>query len=247
MDSLALPLHQRISNHLKQQIEAHLLKPGEKLPSEKELCAQFSVSRITVRKSLSELTATGLIHSVPGKGTFVSKPPLKPPLSPLSSFSMEMERRGFQLTSRVLVFRLIKANLAIAEKFRVSPGTEIIQLERIRMILPEKTPAAIQKVMLLHSRIPGILSLDLASHSLYDILQSHYDLALDRSETVVTARMSTPRENRLLGMQQSSAVLHYSHTTFLTSGEIIEVSDSVFRPDLYRFEVVVEGGSATFH
>jgi GntR family transcriptional regulator len=246
MNFLALPLHQRISNHLKQQIETRTIKPGAMLPSEKELCSQFAVSRITVRKALSELSAHGLIYSVPGKGTFVSLPQIKAPLSPLSSFTIDMERRGLKVSSRIRIAKIFQADIATAEKFRISPGTEIVRLERIRILLPDQIPVAIQNILLLHSRCPNILSHDLVNGSLYGILQAHYGLVFDRAETIVTARMSTAEENGLLHLQKSSALLQNTHTTYLTSGEIIEVADSVFRPDLYRFEIIVAGGGAAF-
>jgi GntR family transcriptional regulator len=246
MNFLALPLHQRITNFLKEQIENQLLKPGSMLPSEKELCTQFGVSRITVRKSLSELRAQGLIHSIPGKGTFVSLPQIKAPLSPLSSFTSDMEKRSLKVQSQVLASRVILADIEIAEKFRVSPGTEIVQLDRLRMLSPDLIPVAIQKILLLHSRCPGILHFDFETEPLYHLLQNNYGLVFDRSETIVTARMSTAEETRLLGLKKSSALLQNFQTTFLATGEIIEVADSVFRPDLYSFEIVVDGGNTAF-
>lgn len=239
-------MHQRISNHLRQQIEIHSLKPGDKLPSEKELCDQFNVSRITVRKSLSELHALGLIHSIAGKGTFVSLPQIKAPLFPLSSFTSDMERRGMKVSSRVLFFRIIQADIKIAEKFRINPGTEIVRLDRVRLLLPDEIPVAIQKVLLLYSRSPDILSFDLSSNSLYEILLTHYGLVYDRVETIITTRMSNAEENGLFRLKKTIAILQQFQTAFLTTGEIIEVSDSVYRPDLYQFEVIMEGGNAAF-
>jgi GntR family transcriptional regulator len=247
MDLLALPLHQRISNHLRKQIETHALKPGDMLPSEKELCSQFTVSRITVRKALSELHALGLIYSVPGKGTFVAMPQIKAKLAPLASFTSDMERRGFKVTSQVLAESILQADGTTAEKFRVAPGSEIVKLDRLRLLLPGEIPVALQKILLLHSRCPGILNFDFSTTSLYNTLQNHYGLVFDRAETTVTARMSNSEENQLLKLKRSSALLENYHTTYLNSGEILEVADSVFRPDLYQFEIVVEGRSISLH
>jgi GntR family transcriptional regulator len=242
MEDLVFPLHLRISSYLKQQIESHLLKPGSMLPSEKELCDQFNVSRITVRKSLSELRAQGLIHSVPGKGTFVSIQQIKAPLYPLSSFTSDMERRSLKVKSRILEARIIQADAQTSEKFLVSSGTEIVKLNRVRMLLPDLIPVAYQKILLLHSRCQGILGFDLEMGSLYSILQNHYHLTFERAETIITARMSTPDETNLLELRKSTALLQNFHTTYLASGEIIEIADSVFRPDLYRLEITVGCG-----
>lgn len=67
------PLYIQIKQHLLNQIHTGKVKPGEKLPSEKELTDLFSVSRITVRNALAELQSEGMISRVSGKGTFVSQ------------------------------------------------------------------------------------------------------------------------------------------------------------------------------
>jgi len=54
------------------QIDNHLLRPGNRLPSENKLASQFDVSRITVKNALDSLVKDGVIYRVQGKGTFVS-------------------------------------------------------------------------------------------------------------------------------------------------------------------------------
>ncbi|EJN35090.1 transcriptional regulator [Pseudomonas sp. GM78] len=70
--------HQSVSGEivawLNEQIETHQLKPGEKLPSESELCAQFSVGRSAVREALSQLKSEGLVQAQQGRGVFVNEP-----------------------------------------------------------------------------------------------------------------------------------------------------------------------------
>ncbi len=66
------PRYQQIKDYLQQQIAVNTYAPDEKLPSEKELCEQFEVSRITVRKALSELEENGAIYRVAGRGTYIS-------------------------------------------------------------------------------------------------------------------------------------------------------------------------------
>ena len=62
-----------VVNYLKQQIEDGLLKPGEKLPSERLLQQKLAVSRFTLRESLARLSALGIIKTIHGKGTIVAR------------------------------------------------------------------------------------------------------------------------------------------------------------------------------
>lgn len=71
--SSRLGVFNRIKEHIVSEIQTGELKPGDKLPSERELCRLFGLSRVTVRRALAELVAQGVLTTVPGKGTFVAE------------------------------------------------------------------------------------------------------------------------------------------------------------------------------
>ena len=62
-----------LMEELKQQILTGSIKPGDKLPSEYQLAAQYQMSRHTVRKALSILESEGYVSPQHGRGTFCSK------------------------------------------------------------------------------------------------------------------------------------------------------------------------------
>jgi DNA-binding LacI/PurR family transcriptional regulator len=65
------PYYRHIYDYLLEQISSGKLNAGDKLPSEKELCGIFGVSRITSKKALELLAEAGIISRLPGKGSFV--------------------------------------------------------------------------------------------------------------------------------------------------------------------------------
>ena len=71
--SEALPKYRQIYDYLLQEISAGNLKPGDKLPSEKDLCASFNVSRITTKKALEMLVEGKIISRQRGRGSFVNE------------------------------------------------------------------------------------------------------------------------------------------------------------------------------
>lgn len=72
-------LYKKIYHFIKEQIASGLLQIGDRLPTEKELSEQFSVSRITSKRALVELEQEGLITRSRGKGSFVAEKQVKSP------------------------------------------------------------------------------------------------------------------------------------------------------------------------
>ena len=68
-----IPFYFHIESLIRQKILTGQLQSGERLPSEKDLAAQFGVSQITIRTALANLEAENLISRMRGKGTFVTK------------------------------------------------------------------------------------------------------------------------------------------------------------------------------
>ena len=96
-----------ISDEIYKDIEAKIvsgeLKPGDKLPSENELCKIWSTSRISVRQALERMMVLGILKKVRGGGTYVSEPDLSIFLSPLLAFAIFRE----ESVEDILTFRNI--------------------------------------------------------------------------------------------------------------------------------------------
>lgn len=69
----SVPLYKQLIDLVKQQIESGVFLPGELLASERELCKQYEVSLITVRQALVQLSQSGWVNRVAGKGTYVAE------------------------------------------------------------------------------------------------------------------------------------------------------------------------------
>jgi len=74
LEESGIPLYQQLKNILKGQILSGVLKPGDRIPPETELCAKYGVSRITVRQAIHSLVEEGFLYRKQGKGTFVTSP-----------------------------------------------------------------------------------------------------------------------------------------------------------------------------
>ncbi len=76
--NIPIPLYYQLKQVIKGKIERGEFKPGDRLPTEHELCEMFSISNAPVRQALTELAYEGIIYRRPGLGTFVSDFSLSP-------------------------------------------------------------------------------------------------------------------------------------------------------------------------
>lgn len=81
------PLYRQLLTRLRDAILSGEYPVGSRMPSEKELCQHYGISRVTVRRALKELTEEGLIHRHQGKGSFVTRPRLEHNLGQRRSFT----------------------------------------------------------------------------------------------------------------------------------------------------------------
>jgi GntR family transcriptional regulator len=231
----SIPLHVQLANVLREQVNRHELGPNDRLPSERELCQQYGISRITVRQALSELAQAGLVYSSVGKGTYVAEAAYQEELQPLSSFTQDLERRGMRAASQVLEASIIPADDYWSAVFYIPRGAELVRLHRLRLSGGE--PIAIQLTHLPHHLCPSLLEYDFSTCSLYEVLRNAYKLHLARSETVIEAALASPHEADLLGLSQPAVILVSTQTTLLDTGIVIEMTRSTFNSERYKLRM----------
>jgi GntR family transcriptional regulator len=230
--SSGVPLHNQLANLIREQVLTRQLNPEDRLPSEREFCEQYGISRITVRQAIGALVQEGLLYSTAGKGTFVSGSALNEELQPLNSFSKDLERRGMKPRNILLDARVLPADEPWARQLCIPRGSEIVYLYRLR--LADEFPIAIQYTHLPHHLCPGLLAFDFSKVSLYEVLRKNYGLRLAHSATVIEAALATPAEARLLNLDLPSALLISEQTTHLDSGVTIEITRSIFNAQRYK-------------
>ncbi|OAV62087.1 GntR family transcriptional regulator [Enteractinococcus helveticum] len=100
--SSSVPLYLQLVAILRDKIQSADLRPGAKLPSERELCDMYDISRITVRNAISRAENEGLVERIQGMGTFVSAPKYKQSLSEVKSFAATMIESGMVASTEVV-------------------------------------------------------------------------------------------------------------------------------------------------
>jgi len=209
------------------------LEPGSPIPSERELCETFSVSRMTVRQAIDTLVVDGALERHQGRGTFVSQPKLDLQLR-LTSFTDEMRRRGMEPGVVFLAAETTRATPQVAQALEISPGDDVYHLRRLRTA--DSTPMAIEENWLSPSLLPGLLEGPL-DFSLYQRL-GEVDLAPQWGEDVIQGHVASAEEAILLGVPEGSPALDITRRAF-HDDVAVDYSRSLYRADRYTLWVPV--------
>jgi GntR family transcriptional regulator len=230
-----LPLHAQLKEMIISEITKGDLKPGDKLPTQKELGSRFRMSHMTVRRALDELIKEGMIRSVRGKGLYVSNQTLTTDSGALVSFDEQIYRLGMTPSKRVLCAEIISASTVLAQMLKVEVGVPLASLERL--LLANDTPVAHLVSYLPHHLCPGILSHDLERGSLFATLRQVYGLQLASAVSIIQAVLASEEQARLLQVKHPAALLSREQVTYLKDSTIVEFSRSVLRGDNYHVRI----------
>ena len=235
-----IPLYFQLQQILEARIEDGTWSPGTRLPSERELCEQFAVSRITVRQALAALSKQGRLVRRQGVGTFVASPRMEQQLGPLTGFTQEVEARGQEAGARVLRQELVVAPSAAAEVLGLEPEARVVVVRRLRLLDGE--PLALETAHLPGPRCPGLADEPLEDRSLYSTLAQRYALHPARAEQKIEAVPCPPEEARLLNVRPETPVLHMFRVTYDRDGQPFEYTESYYRGDRYVFHATLVSG-----
>jgi GntR family transcriptional regulator len=232
LSDVALPRYRTIEQALRERITT--LRPGDPLPSDAALVAEFGVSRMTARSAMQRLADEGLVVRLPGRGSFVAEPSAHRRADRLMSFSSEMLRRGRRPTSRIIDREIRPASPAIAADLGTPEGAPVVYLRRVRYA--DDDPIALETAILVGKTSPVVMAVDLRSESLHSVLAAA-GWALRRGTAVVAASAAEPDDARLLGVARGSPMLVERRIIVDASGRPVEATESRYPGDRYAIEV----------
>lgn len=217
-NTIATPLYKQLEEMLLADIENGVLKPGTRIPTEKELSEKYHLSRVTVRKSLAALADAGYLERKSGKGTFIAEKKMQRNLaSSVLSFSEMCRMMNMSPGAKTIKIALEEPAPKEVERMNLTSGENIVVLERIRY-------ADGKPIMLECNKFPEsfnfLFSENLNDSSLYEILRNKYNIGLEHSTKTIDIVFATAQEAKALDIAKGypllriSSVIHDSASTF---------------------------------
>jgi GntR family transcriptional regulator len=230
-----VPLYHQLYQTLLARIEKGEWKPGELIPTEKELGEQYKISRTTVRQSLQQLVLEGLLSRHQGQGTFVTQPKVRHGPQRPFGISGYLRAHGLQPGWRLLGMEHIKPPPKVAAALGVSENKEVLCVRRLRL--------ADDEAIGLHTTyVPFPLADHIKPESMTQGDSSLYYLeslgvTLSESHRIIEAVPARKDEARLLNVKEGSPLLMIQRTTTGADGKPVEFLRSVYRGDRFEYYV----------
>jgi GntR family transcriptional regulator len=230
----ASPLYVQVYDQLCQLLEQEDLQAGDLFPGELDLVKQFGVSRITVRRAISELVRERRLVRYAGRGTFVAQPKIERELVDVASFSARMHAVGLHAGARVLEVKTLPATPRLSNELDVPLKAPILALLRLRSTNDE--PIALETSFLSLDRCPNLDKADLNNRSLYQVLESEYNLRPVQSHKTLEITTASLTEAQHLQVTQGAPLFLLRATVYGVDGPF-EYNKNLLRGDRFRFKV----------
>jgi GntR family transcriptional regulator len=183
------------------------------LPPEPVLCAEYGVSRITLRRAVDGLVADGHLVREQGRGTFVTRPAIRHEyresfVHRIAGFTSVMTEQGAQVGTTVLTQRIVPAPSSVAGELALEVADDVVELVRLRSV--DGAPNHVAHSFLPAALYPKAAEADLSTGSLYEYLRREYAADLAHARIVVDVGMAAPDEAELLDVVAGSLVHSFS-------------------------------------
>jgi len=232
-EELNKPLYVRIQEHIAELILSGKLAPDAKIQSEREYSEDLGVSRMTVRRAITELVNEGLLERKHGSGTYVAKAKVTYESRELANYVHAMQARNIATASQMLEFGEVTASRRLAESLQIEIGNPIYRVAVLRFA--NRVPVILERVFLPCIRCPALEEWDLEKTSIYDLLTDVYHLAPGRISQTMEAVVATDTVAQQLRVEEGFPLLMLSRIIFgMTDKSPIVFSQDFLRGDYAR-------------
>ncbi len=226
------PLYAQLMQKIKNSISNGELQTGERIAPEQELCAEYGVSRITVRKAITELEKQGILEKKQGKGTFVTVPAVYRKLHSVNSFHDTCRMNGQKPSTKVLVSRTVPAAKKDIDELGVSEGARVVETVRVHFadrvpVILEENHFSMAYSYLLESDLNG---------SLYNLL-SECGAEPAQATHVISLKKASKQIAGLLKIEEETPVMYLHEVIYDKKGRPLHISSQYIRGDIFSFRI----------
>lgn len=227
------PLYKSVYKDLLDKINSNFYKKGETIPTELELAELYQVSRPTIRQAVQLLVNDGHLEKRKKRGTIVCAPKIQQEFTQvIESFDDEMKRKGLIPKTKVISFRIEKANEEVCNALQLEEDEEVYKLTRLRFT--QNQPNVLVITYIPCRFFPNLLDVDFTSNRLYSIFYQQ-GMPIESIKRKLETISADDTVADLLDINSKDPIFYF-HSTGYTKNRIpIEYSISKYRGDINSF------------
>jgi phosphonate metabolism transcriptional regulator PhnF len=232
------PLWRQIASKLESDIESGARVPGNKLPTESEIAADFSTNRHTVRRALAWRQGQGLLETTQGRGSFVRRPILTYKVGRRTRFTDGIAKHVADSQTRTLTIDVRLAEPHVAAALRLKMGALVVYLERLGLV--NNQPIGLSRHYFDFNRFP---TFDVFYQRHKSITRTLLECGVpdyERKRTRILCRLPSRIEAKLLNVPKHVPLLVTRSWNVDGMGRPLEYGESHIPSDRIEIEIEAE-------
>ncbi|HED24494.1 MAG TPA: GntR family transcriptional regulator [Firmicutes bacterium] len=234
-------LYVQLKEIIAREIREQKLKPHDRIPSERELCEKYKLSRTTVRQGIGLAISEGLLYRIQGKGTFVADPKIDQGLVRLTGFEETILGRGLTPSMKVIEAQLITGDVQVTSILGLPMGADVAAFQLLGI-------ASSVPLVLFYYYLPAELGMEAIniirnceaergwfSFTRYYREKKQIDPGVARQTFEATT--ATPEQAGIMQLPVSSALFKVTSIIYTRQGNPIELRHAFYRGDRYKFNI----------
>ncbi|MFO8191575.1 MAG: GntR family transcriptional regulator [Bacillota bacterium] len=225
------PAYMQLVYILKQQVASGLLRVGDRLPSESQICKQYKVSPMTVRRAINILSDQGIVDTAQGRGTFVR--PIKLESATFQLSALQDIFTSTQVAVTILEARILSADERVSQKLKLQDEKRVIYIRRSISLAGE--PLLYHREYLIYNPRRALIESELEVTSLRGLFQGESGGDLKYGELSIETTSINEEEALLLKSPAGMAAFNLEHIFYDYSDQPVSWGWFICRGDRLRF------------
>ncbi len=228
------PLYIQVYKSILALIKNGEYKENTALPSERELCDKYFVSRSTIRQTISLLKEAGLVYAVQGKGTFIKPQVFIQPLTKVYSFTDTLKNDNVIIQNKIIEYNKENLDTTLAKITGYNENSTFHKLTRLRSA--KDYPLMLETTYLPTARFIRLDVESIETGSLYEYLNKIYNFKTDKIKETLRPIIPQTKEKKLLQISSNVPCILLERFSY-EDDLLIEYTRSIVRGDKYIFQV----------
>jgi GntR family transcriptional regulator len=231
------PLYQQIKGLILNSLRLGEWKPGESIPSEKDLAARFRVSQGTVRKAIDELASENLLDRRQGKGTFVATHATDQAQFRFLKLVPDSGTPGSEGPAQrdIVECRRARASADVARALALRTGDAVLQVRRVLSFAG--APTILEDIWLPAAPFKGLTAERLANYQgpMYALFETEFNVRMVRAEEKIRAEPAVDGLEQLLKIERGTPLLSVERIAYTYKDVPMELRRGYYRTDTHHY------------